>query len=69
MIRILSEILNLPVGFFSVALGTIATIICSYIYFYLIPKKYLLSFTLAGLISGISSFILWFSYLGPLLLP
>ncbi|NKQ37895.1 MAG: hypothetical protein HF967_00160 [Methanosarcinales archaeon] len=65
---ILSNILNLPEGTFSIILGIIGLFACLYAILK-IPLNLRLSFLLGGLISGILSYILWFSTIGLYFLP
>lgn len=47
----------------------IGAIICIYVVFKVLPNKYRISFLIAGFLGGIIGFILWFNYLGKLMLP
>ena len=65
----LSQMHNLNEGTISIITAIIATIVCSYVIFVILPKKYLISFFAASLIGGISGYYLWFCKLGPYVLP
>lgn len=47
----------------------VGMIISLYVIFKIIPNKYRFTFIVSGLIGGIAGFLLWFSLLGPLVLP
>lgn len=66
---LLSNLLNLPSGFFSVLLGVLALLSCSYVVFFKIPVYYRFSFIFSGFLGSILGYYLWFLKLGPLLLP
>lgn len=63
----LAKLLNLPDGFFNILLFVIAVFICGFIFIKKIEDK--LPFLIASIIGGIGGFVLWFSFLGPILLP
>ena len=65
----ISEFLNVWNGTVSIILAIIGLAISLYIIFSIIPKNIRITFILSGFIGGIVGFILWFDYLGPVLLP
>ncbi|MEE9348518.1 MAG: hypothetical protein V3U80_00560 [Flavobacteriaceae bacterium] len=65
----LSRHLNLYEGAIPLLFGSIGLLISLYVIFKIIPLKFRFTFIIAGLIGGISGFVLWFYYLGPIVLP
>lgn len=65
----ISEFLHFWDGTVSIILAIIGLAISLYIIFSIIPKNIRITFILSGFIGGIVGFILWFDYLGPVLLP
>lgn len=60
---------ELPPGTFSLSLGLIGAIVAIYVVFMVIPKKYRLSFILAGFVGSAIGFMGWMYWLGSILLP
>ncbi|MGB1230602.1 MAG: hypothetical protein ACPG5M_00010 [Winogradskyella sp.] len=67
--KYIAELLNLPLGTFSLTLGVIGTLVCAFVVFKIIPNKIRFTFMLSGLVGGISGFMLWMIGIGPNLLP
>ena len=67
--RYISEYFNLGSGTIPIILGIIGIIVSIYIVFKIIPWKFRLTFIVSGFIGGITGFILWFQFLGPILIP
>ena len=65
----LSKHLNLYEGTIPLLFGITGLFISLYVVFKIVPFTYRFTFITAGLVGGISGFILWFYYLGPILLP
>ena len=65
---IISEYYNFHKGTFPIILGIIGLYFCFYSILKIKNTKRF-SFLLAGFISGITSYIIWFGYLGELILP
>jgi hypothetical protein len=64
----LSNLLDLPSGFFAVLLGSLAFLICVYLFFY-IKRNLRLVFLISAIVGALAGTVLWFMWLGPLLLP
>ncbi len=62
----ISAMLDLPIGTVPIILGFIGLIVSIYIIFFILPKEKRIRFIIGGLIGGISGFILWMDYLGPI---
>ena len=67
--KMISELLNLPIGTISILLGTLGIAISTFIIVRIVPTKLRITFILSGLIGGISGYILWMNILGPKILP
>lgn len=65
----LSQMFNLYDGSVSIFLAIIAILVCYYLVFKILPKKYLISFFVGGLFGGALGYYLWFFMIGPFLLP
>lgn len=65
----LSLLMELDFWIVPIVLGSLSLVVCFLIYYKLIPKHYKLPFLIGGVIGGFSGVILWFSILGPWLLP
>lgn len=65
----LDRYLGFPNGTVITLTGITAVIIVSLIVFQFIPKRQRLTFIVSGLIGGIAGYILWFHYLGKIILP
>ena len=65
---IISKLLDLPNGFIPISLGFLGLIFCLYAVFKINIKERL-SFVLGGAFGGIITYIIWFGYLGKILLP
>jgi len=65
----ISSYLNLSVWTIPMIAMVIGVFIALYVIFKVIPIRYRFSFILAGFIGGLSGFIIWFEFLGPLVLP
>ncbi len=65
----LSLLLNLPAGFFSILFAILAAFVCGYTFFFIVPNSQKIQFILAGCIGGIGGYIIWFIFLGKILLP
>lgn len=61
--------LDMPSWTFSLIFGGMGLAIALYIVFILVPKDKRLTFILAGLIGGISGYLLWLEILGPIIMP
>ena len=60
---------ELPPGTFALSLGIIGALVACYVVFVVIPKKYRLSFIVAGFVGSAIGFAGWMYWLGPILLP
>ena len=67
--KIISNHYHLYEGFFSIVLGVLGAIICSYVVFKIIPSDKRLHFFLGGLIGGLLGYWLWMCLVGPVVLP
>ncbi len=56
-------------GSFTLLFGLSSTLILGFVIFYIIPKKYRLTFILSGILGSIIGFVIWMIVLGPILLP
>lgn len=65
----LSFSFGLPVWTLDFLGGLIGALILAYIIFHIIPQKQRLTFMSAGLVGGISGYILWLFLIGPIILP
>ena len=65
----ISTSLNLHAGTIGIITGLISVIICSYVVFKVVPRRYKVKFMIFGLLGSIGGYILWFYVLGPALLP
>lgn len=66
---LLSKMLGLPAGFFSILLGCVGFFLCTYVVFKKMPKKYRLVFILSGIFgTSLGSFV-WFFKIGAHILP
>lgn len=65
----LAYLMNLWDGTFSIPLGLMGLLVCTYIVFKVVPVKYRYSFICSALIGSASGYILWMYLIGPLLLP
>lgn len=66
---LLSKILGLPTGFFSILLGCIGFFLCTYIVFEKMPKNYRLPFILSGVFGTSLGTFVWFFKIGMHILP
>lgn len=65
----LSHYLGMPSYSLNYLTASLGLLICTYVVFVLIPRKYRLSFIMAGILGSGAGFIIWMRHLGPLLLP
>lgn len=61
----ISKYLELPYWSISFITGIIGALICSYVMFIVLPKKYRIGFTAATIIGGLSGYFLWMYSVGP----
>lgn len=67
--KIISKLLNLWPGTFSIIFAMFGLIISTWIIFWCIPKYLRLTFIISGFIGGIIGFLLWMNVLGPIIIP
>jgi hypothetical protein len=60
---------NLPPITIPVILGVISLCLCAYVVLRIVPAGSRFTFIAGGLIGGMSGFVIWISWLGPMLLP
>lgn len=65
----ISSALGLPEGTISVIAGTIGLLLSIYIVFKIIPLKLRSTFILGGFIGGVSGYLVWMEWIGPVVLP
>ncbi len=65
----ISSLLNLPLGTFSIILGTMGLAVSLFVVFKIVNKELQATFILSGLLGGISGFVLWMMVIGPRILP
>jgi len=65
----INHLLQLPSGTISISLGIIGLLISLYVFYKIIPQKIRLTFFTSGIVGGLSGYVLWFYYLGPVVLP
>ncbi|MFK7908307.1 MAG: hypothetical protein AB8B69_24470 [Chitinophagales bacterium] len=65
----ISSLLNLPIGTFSIILGTTGLAVSLFVVFKIVDRKLQATFILSGLLGGVSGFVLWMMILGPKILP
>jgi len=65
----ISRMLELPVATIPIALGGFGILISTYVVFRIVPEDNRIAFIAAGLLGGVSGFILWMHVIGPILLP
>lgn len=66
---VISTLLGLPEGTFSIGLATIGLAISLWVIFKVIDREHRFTFIISGLVGGIAGFILWMKLLGPIVLP
>jgi hypothetical protein len=65
----MSRYLDLPAGFLFWATGLAGAVVVGIVLFKFIPLSQRMTFVLAGIIGGIGGYLLWFGWVGKLLLP
>ena len=65
----ISEYFHLNPGTVPISLGILGLLFSLYTIFKILPRKIQIPFIIAGLIGGLSGYLLWFEFLGPRLLP
>ena len=60
----IAQDLNLSYLFILLILSTIGTVVCSYIFFFRIPKSLRISFLLAFILGFPFGFLIWFKFIG-----
>ncbi len=65
----ISKDLNLWSGTIPIILGVMGLLASIFIVFKVVPKDLRLTFTISGLIGGVSGFIIWMNIIGPIVLP
>ncbi len=65
----ISQMLGIPIGIVPLILGITGLIISLIIIFKVVPNQIRQTFILAGLLGGISGYIIWLKILGPVILP
>ena len=65
----ISKYFDLGSGTIPIVLGIIGFVVTSYIIFNILPDKFRLPIIISGFIGGVTGFVLWFYWLGPILLP
>lgn len=65
----ISEYAGLGPGSLPIVLGIIGLFISLFVIFRILPSKLQIPFILSGIIGGMTGFILWFEFAGPILIP
>lgn len=65
----ISNLLGLWDGAIPITTGVLGLLISTYVVFFVISKHLRFTFVLSGLLGGISAYIVWFFFLGPIILP
>ena len=66
---VISTYFNLPPLTLNLILGFIGFIICGISTFIILPKKYVLNLLLGAVLGTLSGYVIWFYFLGELILP
>ncbi|MCX6250163.1 MAG: hypothetical protein NTX61_05365 [Bacteroidetes bacterium] len=66
---ILAGYLNFPRWSISIITASIALIVLAFVIFKFIPQKQRLTFILAGLVGGVSGYLLWLTFFGKFIMP
>lgn len=67
--KFISEYFNLGSGTIPIITGIIGFVISLYVIFKILPKQFKLPFIVSGLIGSTTGFLLWFQFIGPILIP
>ena len=65
----ISKLLNLPTGTIGIATGIVGALICATVVFKVVPAEYRLSFIISGVLGSAIGYLMWFEWIGPILLP
>ena len=66
---VMSMYFNLPPLTLNLVFGIIGFVICGISTFIILPKRYLLNLLLGAILGTLSGYIIWFHFLGKLILP